>query len=385
MMKFLNYLKVEILSAVKQAPSLLLVIVVMPFALSYFLSFTAGMAFNVKAEPPKHSIYVENPKRTERSEQLMTLIHQLADADVFLLSDDVTESDYRVVISERFDQQIENGEKQAVKIAFNKGNSIAEAAAIKIYLEQIVAIIAETNQLQSIINENSDNKAVVEQIIHEAQLTAQNIQYSVEEIDSRNALTGAQYFSVISIGYVFMTVLTSTAVGAVKPELGGLRKRIALLPLSSTQRTLFQFCSSTIIYAVLSFVYIALWKIVNSETFNGNLWILMGWVTLLTMFVNAIGGLVSAWITERWAPVFINGISLGWLAFSGVIPLNRIGHNPIFDFLNKNWVYQIFSEPFMTIIKGELFARYTGLLLSIIIVILICLVSQIMVQKRREV
>ncbi|MBD3948977.1 hypothetical protein I4Q36_00650 [Tuanshanicoccus lijuaniae] len=384
-MKFFNYLKVELLTVVKQAPALLLTIVIIPFILSYFLSVTTGGVFDIHTEPPRHSVYINHPKSTERSKQLVALIQQLADAEIFKLSDDVTKADYQVSIAETFEQSLQTGKQPAVTISQIKGKSIKEAHSIKMYMNQLVAAVAETTRLQSIVKENNENAAVVERIIHDAQQAANNIQYGMEKIDGRDALSGAQYFSVTTLGYIFIIIISSVIVASVKPELSGIRKRIALLPLSSIQRTLFDLGSSIVIYTMLSSLYLLLWKIINPETFSGNGFLIIGWVLTLIIFVTSIGGLISQWVTERWSTVILTGLSLVWVVFSGSIPFNRLSSHPLFELLGKNWIYNIFSEPFMTIIKGESFARHIGLLWMILIISLISVIGQIIVRKSREV
>lgn len=383
-MKFWHYLKTDLLSSLKQAPTLLFVLVGIPIVFSYFLTITSGRAFDVTPKAPEIPIYIQNLDTSESGRLLDTLVDQLIANDIFIKKETKEEADYIVTVSSDLGKQLGDNAFHPIQIDFSKSNSDRGAVMTKIYLDEIVHIMQQMKTINQLVSAQQKPVVLTQQIIQQANERAASTEYQISIVDSSLAVTGNQYFSITSFGFIFMTTLTMILSAAIKPEFGGLRKRLGVLPITAVENTVYSVISSTITFTLASWFYILLWKLIDGSTFSNNILMSLLWAAYLNLFVTSLGYFLAEIVSERWLPAVRFAISLTWVGLSGVIPLQMISSASWTKIVSNNWIAEIFVKPFMSLLRGEDFMQFIPLMLFLTGMIVMTLIGKIIIMRRRE-
>ncbi len=334
-MKFWYFLKANLQMMFKQFHMLFFMIVLAPLVIGLFINFSGKNIIERKPNKVDTILYVENQDQEVLGNIVQKTLEQLHEREIIALTTDKEKAELIAIIPTDFSKMDD-----------------ATAAVVS------TQILQKTNEVLS------------------TEL------YQRNDYQTSRMLTGEQYFSTAQLTMILAMVFSTVVASAVKPELSGLNKRVKLLPLSVRQRETYGLISNFIQFYLFALLYVGIWKLINSSTFNGNLLGIAGILAIQLFAILSIAGFVSIFITEKTLGLVSSIISLGFVLFSGAIPLDKM--SPMFHWFGDNPFRRVLIEPIIRMMQQESVAEFMIIYIVMIIVSLIIMELQIRCLQRRE-
>ena len=352
-MRYIRYIKANLISALKSFPALLLM-VLMPFLLTLFLAFTTKGAFNPSDLTIETKIYIDNQDKGAYGEQIVELFEQLTEEKQIALTSVKDDAKIIATIPADFTESIQT-RSQATPITIEKSGrtSSTSLAVYESLLKTVTSQLLEASSVMHEVAESKNASITPEQAAGMLVSLQQEIAagaFETDQVEAESQVTANQHYAITGLGFLFIIFLESAMRFGVQRELSGLRKRLNVLPFSICERDRLDLAVNMIMTTLLSFVYIGLWKILDPTTFGGNIGIIFVLIVFYSLVFNVLGNLLGNFVTEKNMPAFSTGINLVYLFLSGVIPLDRISST--FSFLSGNPFRQFIYTPFVDVMNG---------------------------------
>ena len=352
-MRYIRYIKANLISSLKSFPALLLM-VLMPFLLTLFLAFTTKGAFNPSDLTIETKIYIDNQDKGAFGEQIVALFTQLTEEKQIALTSVKDDAKIIATIPADFTESIQT-RSQATPITLKKlgRTSSTSLAVYESLLKTMTSQLLEASSIMNAVAESKNASITPEQAAGMLAALQQEIAsraFETDQVEAESQVTANQHYAITGLGFLFIMFLETAMRFGVQRELSGLRKRLNVLPFSICERDRLDLAVSMIMTTLLSFVYIGLWKILDSTTFGGNIGIIFVLIVFYSLVFNVLGNLLGNFVTEKNMPAFSTGINLVYLFLSGVIPLDRISST--FSFLSGNPFRQFIYTPFIDVMNG---------------------------------
>ena len=352
-MRYIRYIKANLISSLKSFPALLLM-VLMPFLLTLFLAFTTKSAFNPSDLTIETKIYIDNQDKGAYGEQVVALFEKLTEEKQIALTTVKEDAKIIATIPADFTESIQT-RSQATPITLKKlgRTSSTSLAVYESLLKTMTSQLLEASSIMNAVAESKNASITPEQAAGMLAALQQEIAsraFETDQVEAESQVTANQHYAITGLGFLFIMFLETAMRFGVQRELSGLRKRLNVLPFSICERDRLDLAVSMIMTTLLSFVYIGLWKILDSTTFGGNIGIIFVLIVFYSLVFNVLGNLLGNFVTEKNMPAFSTGINLVYLFLSGVIPLDRISST--FSFLSGNPFRQFIYTPFIDVMNG---------------------------------
>ena len=352
-MRYIRYIKANLISALKSFPALLLM-VLMPFLLALFLAFSTKSAFNPSDLNIETKIYIDNQDKGAYGEQIVALFKQLTEEKQIALTSVKDDAKIIATIPADFTESIQT-RSQATPITIEKSGrtSSTSLAVYESLLKTVTSQLLEASSVMHEVAESKNASITPEQAAGMLASLQQEIAtgaFETDQVEAESQVTANQHYAITGLGFLFIMFLETAMRFGVQRELSGLRKRLNVLPFSICERDRLDLAVNMIMTSLLSFVYIGLWKILDSTTFGGNIGIIFVLIVFYSLVFNVLGNLLGNFVTEKNMPAFSTGINLVYLFLSGVIPLDRISST--FSFLSGNPFRQFIYTPFVDVMNG---------------------------------
>ncbi len=352
-MRYIRYIKANLISALKSFPALLLM-VLMPFLLALFLAFSTKSAFNPSDLNIETKIYIDNQDKGAYGEQIVALFKQLTEEKQIALTSVKDDAKIIATIPADFTESIQT-RSQATPITIEKSGrtSSTSLAVYESLLKTMTSQLLEASSVMHEVAESKNASITPEQAAGMLVSLQQEIAsgaFETDQVEAESQVTANQHYAITGLGFLFIMFLETAMRFGVQRELSGLRKRLNVLPFSICERDRLDLAVNMIMTTLLSFVYIGLWKILDPTTFGGNIGIIFVLIVFYSLVFNVLGNLLGNFVTEKNMPAFSTGINLVYLFLSGVIPLDRISST--FSFLSGNPFRQFIYTPFVDVMNG---------------------------------
>lgn len=352
-MRYIRYIKANLISSLKSFPALLLM-VLMPFLLTLFLAFTTKSAFNPSDLTIETKIYIDNQDKGAYGEQVVALFEKLTEEKQIALTSVKDDAKIIATIPADFTESIQT-RSQATPITIEKSGrtSSTSLAVYESLLKTMTSQLLEASSVMNAVAESQNTSITPEQAAGMLAALQQEIAtgaFETDQVEAESQVTANQHYAITGLGFLFIMFLETAMRFGVQRELSGLRKRLNVLPFSICERDRLDLAVSMITTTLLSFVYIGLWKILDSTTFGGNTGSIFVLIVFYSLVFNVLGNLLGNFVTEKNLPAFSTGINLVYLFLSGVIPLDRISST--FSFLSGNPFRQFIYTPFVDVMNG---------------------------------
>ena len=352
-MRYIRYIKANLISSLKSFPALLLM-VLMPFLLTLFLAFTTKSAFNPSDLTIETKIYIDNQDKGAFGEQIVALFTQLTEEKQIALTSVKDDAKIIATIPADFTESIQT-RSQATPITIEKSGrtSSLSLAVYESLLKTMTSQLLEASSVMHEVAESKNASITPEQAAGMLASLQQEIAsgaFETDQVEAESQVTANQHYAITGLGFLFIIFLESAMRFGVQRELSGLRKRLNVLPFSICERDRLDLAVNMIATTLLSFVYIGLWKILDSTTFGGNIGIIFVLIVFYSLVFNVLGNLLGNFVTEKNLQAFSTGINLGYMLFSGLIPLDRVSST--FSFLSGNPFRQFTYTPFVDVMNG---------------------------------
>ena len=369
-MRYIRYIKANLISALKSFPALLLM-VLMPFLLTLFLAFTTKGAFNPSDLTIETKIYIDNQDKGAFGEQIVALFEQLTEEKQIALTTVRENAKIIATIPSDFTESIQT-RSQATPITLEKSGrtSSTSLAVYESLLKTMTSQLLEASSVMNAVAESKNASITPEQaagMLVSLQQEIASRAFETDQVEAESQVTANQHYAITGLGFLFIMFLETAMRFGVQRELSGLRKRLNVLPFSISERDRLDLAVNMIMTTLLAFVYIGLWKILDPTTFGGNIGIIFVLIVFYSLVFNVLGNLLGNFVTEKNMPAFSTGINLVYLFLSGVIPLDRISST--FSFLSGNPFRQFIYTPFVDVMNGVSMKGMAMVAASIILVL----------------
>ena len=352
-MRYIRYIKANLISSLKSFPALLLM-VLMPFLLTLFLAFTTKSAFNPSDLTIETKIYIDNQDKGAYGEQVVALFEKLTEEKQIALTSVKDDAKIIATIPADFTESIQT-RSQATPITIEKSGrtSSLSLAVYESLLKTMTSQLLEASSVMHEVAESKNASITPEQAAGMLASLQQEIAsgaFETDQVEAESQVTANQHYAITGLGFLFIIFLENAMRFGVQRELSGLRKRLNVLPFSICERDRLDLAVNMIATTLLSFVYIGLWKILDPTTFGGNIGSIFVLIVFYSLVFNVLGNLLGNFVTEKNLQAFSTGINLGYMLFSGLIPLDRISST--FSFLSGNPFRQFTYTPFVDVMNG---------------------------------
>ena len=352
-MRYIRYIKANLISSLKSFPALLLM-VIMPFILSLFLAFSTKGAFNPSDLNIETKIYIDNQDKGAYGQQIVALFEQLTEEKQIALTSVKDDAKIIATIPADFTESIQT-RSQATPITIEKSGrtSSTSLAVYESLLKTMTSQLLEASSVMHEVAESKNASITPEQaagMLVSLQQEIASEAFETDQVEAESQVTAHQHYAITGLGFLFIMFLDTAMRFGVQRELSGLRKRLNVLPFSICERDRLDLAVNMITTTLLAFVYIGLWKILDSTTFGGNIGSIFVLIVFYSLVFNVLGNLLGNFVTEKNMPAFSTGINLVYLFLSGIIPLDRISST--FSFLSGNPFRQFTYTPFIDVMNG---------------------------------
>lgn len=352
-MRYIRYIKANLISSLKSFPALLLM-VLMPFLLTLFLAFTTKSAFNPSDLNIETKIYIDNQDKGAYGEQIVALFEKLTEEKQIALTTVRENAKIIATIPSDFTESIQT-RSQATPITIEKSGrtSSTSLAVYESLLKTVTSQLLEASSVMHEVAESKNASITPEQAAGMLASLQQEIAsgaFETDQVEAESQVTANQHYAITGLGFLFIIFLENAMRFGVQRELSGLRKRLNVLPFSICERDRLDLAVNMIATTLLSFVYIGLWKILDPTTFGGNIGSIFVLIVFYSLVFNVLGNLLGNFVTEKNLQAFSTGINLGYMLFSGLIPLDRVSST--FSFLSGNPFRQFTYTPFVDVMNG---------------------------------
>ena len=387
-MKFWYFLKANLQMMFKQFHMLFFMIVLAPLVIGLFINFSGKSVVERKPNKVDTLLYVENQDQEALGNIVQKTLEQLNEREIIALTTDKEKAELIAIIPTDFSKTVSEGQQtNPIQVQKKSKVSTSNQLTYEIILKNITGQLFEQVELKELVKNKKqvdDATAAVlsTQILQQTNEVLSTELYQRNDYQTSRMLTSEQYFSTAQLTMIWSMVLSIVVAGAVKPELSGLNKRVKLLPLSVRQREIYGFISNFIQFYIFTLLYVGSWKVINPSTFNGNLFGIAGILAIQLLMMLSIAGFVSIFITEKTLGLFSSIISIGFVLFSGAIPLDKM--SPMFHWFGDNPFRRVLIEPIIRIMQQESVGDFIIIYVVIVIVAFMIIELQIRCLQRRE-
>ena len=387
-MKFWYFLKANLQMMLKQFHMLFFMIVLAPLVIGLFINFSGKSVVERKPNKVDTLLYVENQDQEVLGNIVQKTLEQLNEREIITLTTDKEKAELIATIPTEFSKTVSEGQQtNPIQIQKKSKVSTSNQLTYEIILKNITGQLFEQVELKELVKNKKqvdDATATVmsTQILQRTNEVLSKELYQRNDYQTSRMLTSEQYFSTAQITMIWGIVLSTVVASAVKPELSGLNKRIKLLPLSVRQRETYGLISNFIQFYLFTLLYVGVWKVIHPSTFNGNLLGIAGILAIQLFAMLSIAGFVSIFITEKTLGLVSSIISIGFVLFSGAIPLDKM--SPMFHWFGDNLFRRVLVEPIIRMMQQESVGDFIIIYVAIVIVAIIIAELQIRCLQRRE-
>lgn len=387
-MKFWYFLKANLQMMFKQFHMLFFMIVLAPLVIGLFINMSGKSVVERKPNKVDTILYVENQDQEVLGNIVQKALEQLHEREIIALTTDKEKAELIAIIPTDFSKTVSEGQQtNPIQVQKKSKASTSDQLTYEVILKNITGQLFEQVELKELVKDKKqvdDATAAVlsTQILQRTNEVLTKELYQRNDYQTSRMLTSEQYFSTAQLTMIWSMVLSIVVGSAVKPELSGLNKRMKLLPLSVRQRETYGLISNFIQFYIFTLLYVGIWKVINPSTFNGNLFGIAGILAIQLFAMLSIAGFVSIFITEKTLGLFSSIISMGFVLFSGAIPLDKM--SPMFHWFGDNPFRRVLIEPIIRMMQQESVGDFIIIYAVIVILAIIIAELQIRCLQRRE-
>ena len=387
-MKFWYFLKANLQMMFKQFHMLFFMIVLAPLVIGLFINMSGKSVVERKPNKVDTILYVENQDQEVLGNIVQKALEQLHEREIIALTTDKEKAELIAIIPTDFSKTVSEGQQtNPIQVQKKSKASTSDQLTYEVILKNITGQLFEQVELKELVKDKKqvdDATAAVlsTQILQRTNEVLTKELYQRNDYQTSRMLTSEQYFSTAQLTMIWSMVLSIVVGSAVKPELSGLNKRMKLLPLSVRQRETYGLISNFIQFYIFTLLYVGIWKVIHSSTFNGNLFGIAGILAIQLFAILSIAGFVSIFITEKTLGLFSSIISMGFVLFSGALPLDKM--SPMFHWFGDNPFRRVLIEPIIRMMQQESVGDFIIIYAVIVIVAIIIAELQIRCLQRRE-
>lgn len=381
MSKFWIYLKTSMRTDLRQGHIVAGMFILLPLFFTVVMSFSYSSAFVPETSMEAIQISVDNEDNGEIGGMLVETLSSQSTSEYIAITDE-EDSDFHVTIQPDYSEKME---ETLITIETKENSSSSEEAMLKQFVMDWQQAAVEQEMLMTELAALEDTEAantLVESLEDVDEMSLDST-FTTETYESETALTSTQFSSVTGIIYILVMSLSGGAGMSTNKALQGLRKRISMVPLSPKLTILYEIGTNTILYTIISFVFMMIWRLIDNQTFSGNGLVYLLWIIIYTLFFQVISSALLYLIPDKLANMIYQGFLMIYMVF-GFIPVDRMIGGAIGEFFSQNLVRQLFNQPLYDyMLSGRSFGN-VPIMIGLLLASALITILTIQFKERRE-
>lgn len=381
MRQFWIHLKTEVRAILKQWPQVIGTYLLIPLFFALFMGFSFDPAFTPEVSIEPISVSLRNEDQGPAGQQLVDVMKSEEMSEIFELVE-MDDADFHLQIAEDYSEQLED---TLITIETEPNVSSKDSTILSQFIQEWQQTLVDQRQLASELEAVENPESIQNLVASLEEAVALNREDTIQTVayDSDTALTSNQFTAISGFLYLLFMSLSSSVAMQTKKEFTGLKKRIGVLPLTTTQTVLYDILTNTLVFTVLSMFYMGLWRLFDHQTFVGNPFHYLFWILIYTLFFQVLNVGMSKLLSGKWTNIFYQVILMVYMIF-GFIPIDRIVGGEIGQLLSENIVRQIFTQPFYDYMLTGQVGENIGVALGLILASLLLTFMTIRLSDRKE-
>lgn len=381
MRQFWIHFKTEVRALLKQWPQFLGGYLLVPLFFSILMGFSFDTAFVPEASIDPIPIHLHSEDQGEAGQQLVGVMESGELSEVFELVE-VDEADFQIRVEEGYSDNLAD---TLITIETLPNVSSTDKTIITQFITQWQQALVDQQALAAEID-TIDNPETVEQLIISLEEVANiTTDYTIDTVayNSDTALTSNQFTAISGFIFLLSMSLSSSVAMSTKKEFKGLSKRIGILPLSTTQTVIYDVLTNTIIFAVISSIYMVAWRFIDPTTFIGNPLIYFAWILVYSLFFQVLNTAMAKLFSGKWVNILYQVILMSFMIF-GFLPIDKMIGGQLGEFFSTNFVRQIFNQPLYDYMLTQQPTDNISLALGLLVTSLMIIFITIRIRYRKE-
>lgn len=377
---FWTYLKTDLKLSFKQFPKLLAVYMLIPLFFSYILAISFSSTFIPDESSDPIQLSIDQEDSGIYSQMLIKALKSEGLSHYLEITDESISSFHLTIEREYSQNLIDN----LLSLESKENSSLTEESILKDILQQWQFSLVNQEYLgqEIAVSDNSAATLSIVAAIQEANSISSNQIFEQERYESNLALNSFQFTSVSGLNFILIMSMASVA-SMVTPQFKGLRKRLAMVPLTAMKRVIFEVLSNSLLFCIILAIYILFWRLINPTTFIGNPIFYLNWIIVYSLFFQSLNVLMHYVIPDKWVqPVYQISV-IAYMIFA-TLPFDRIISGRLGQLFDENIFRKLFNQPFYDyFIYGDALTHLPiafGLIVSTVIITYITII----IQQRRE-
>lgn len=381
MSRFWIYLKTNVRADLKQAHIIIGTFLFLPLFFSFImgLSFDTAFAPEVSMDPLQISLQNEDEGTAgDLLEETLTGDEMAEYIDIV----DEEDADYNVHIHPDY---TENFEETPITIEAKENTSVSDENILSQLITEWQQAIVDQETLLREMETIEDPEVAANLMASLEEIAGFDIDelFNAQTYESDTALTSNQFSAVTGLIYILFMSMAGSVSMSTNDDLKGTRKRIDILPLTPKSKILYEIGTNTVIYGVISMVYIVIWRLIDTNTFIGNPMFYIFWVLIYTLLFQVVNSLLLYIVPDKLTNVFYQGVFMLYMIF-GFLPLDRMLGGNLGELFSQNFIRLLFNQPFYDYMLTQDFSGHLILAGSLILVSILITFVTIRLKQRKE-
>lgn len=375
MKNLVQYLKAELYLFFKGFFSGSIMTILIPLVFSLFFSLSFRDAHEPEIQQDPISISVNNHDAGDIGQTFEDLVTSEEASNIFQIEES---AEYEIDIPENFSDELEEAQ---VDILAGPGASQTTGNALATFVEDWQESLIKNSQLVEVAGENYP--------VYAAQLedrlsSLDGHLFEANRFTSENTYTSNQYYSITGLIAVMFLFVFSLATLEVDERFEGLRKRLGIMPYSGFNKIIYESISLLLQVGISSGIYIAVWKIFDSETFTHNILFYLTWILLLGLLLVALIQALTVIFSVKLSFMLMSLIfNIYFLLVA--LPMEDMLDGPIAEWIGDNGLRRLTQDPFLHYVQTGNPTNHLGLAVILVIIALVLLFFSAGLNQYKEV
>ncbi|MGX7108819.1 ABC transporter permease [Facklamia miroungae] len=377
MKKFLNYFTNNLRLYLKALPVQLALYVLLPITISLFMAWSMAGVSEADSKDLDIDIRVENKDQGDYGKLLLETFKSNSLSQYFNLKEDAS---IMITVPRGFSESVN---KMPLQITVKGDPRMSEVEVVKSIVGQWHQTILENIHLtQASQALSQDQQQTFKQQIQKLNTIDLNDFVHKKAVSQAKHLNAVETYLISGLIYSLIIGLNSATSLATKDELSGLVKRLNIIPLTTGEKTTFEWLSDSLVMVINTCLILALMRF-HPDVDGRHLIQCIPWLFLYAGFFQAIGMFLVSSLPKLGIQVMIQFIAMFFI-FTGLIPLGDLMGGAVQELLSKNWMQIYIINPLRFTLLGESIPNASRIIATLVGLIIILLSITYLRRQRKE-
>lgn len=313
-MKLKAFVKLTVVSTIKNLSRLLLVFSVFPVFLGLLLGYFQTEQFTPAVDIPIMNVKIVDEDNTIQSKNLVGFLNSKEMKKIIEIDEE--EAKYELLIPKGYEESLLNNRESNIRINVEKKGSIKRGTIlgdiIDRYNEEISQGLYIGNKIDGMDIPQEEKDKLVKTIGEEMANSYNTTGIKNFFINTKKSLTSYEYFSITFLSYMLILVIMSLVTSGDAERDDMLYYRIMSTPITKIQYFNYNQVSAYLLVLFMNLLYIFTYRILGLS-FQGSLPILILIVLVQAVMITALSGFVMVFLKKKHAMMLLNVLMMSQL------------------------------------------------------------------------